>query len=172
MKMKYILTILGILSLMGFSSCHDQEDYDEPIGYFKTPGGDMLPVIVSAEAGEIQISMEGTNTEKIIPIVFIADEEEKYHKTPYQWDVYEEEGTALIPSTVYKEAGYAEYPNSLDFGYRFQWATFSTYKPSGDHTGVLKIKYDENPTDQCRWIWVFLKNEKSGTLALMQEPNS
>ena len=146
---KSILFLIGLLLAEGLlvTSCSGEWDGDKAQGYFQTLGSKAEFLDVSAEAGEMQISLTGTETESVVPIVSIAIGRELMG-SEHLWDDYEKYGWMLQPATVYKGAGY--YPGSTK--------------------GVLQVKYEKNTGTEPRTITVYLRNEDEGYLVLTQWP--
>ena len=168
---KSILFLIGLLLAEGLlvTSCSEEWDGDKAQGYFQTLGSKAEFLDVSAEAGEMQISLTGTETESVVPIVSIATGRELMG-SEHLWDDYEKYGWMLQPATVYKGAGYSSYPNTLDMEYQFDWVKCATYEYPGSTKGVLQVKYEKNTGTEPRTITVYLRNEDEGYLVLTQWP--
>lgn len=170
---KSILFLIGLLLAEGLlvTSCSEEWDGDMAQGYFQTLGSKAKFLDVSAEAGEMQISMCGTETESVIPIVSIAIGRELMG-SEHLWDDYEKYGWMLQPATVYKAAGYSSYPNTLDMEYQFEWVKCASYKYPGSSKGVLQVKYEKYTGTEPRTITIYLRNEDAGFLVLTQWPEN
>lgn len=168
---KSILFLIGLLLAEGLlvTSCSEEWDGDKAQGYFQTLGSKAKFLDVSAEAGEMQMSMWGTETESVIPIVSIAIGRELMG-SEHLWDDYEKYGWMLQPATVYKAAGYSSYPNTLDMEYQFEWVKCASYKYPGSSKGVLQVKYEKYTGTEPRTITIYLRNEDAGFLVLTQWP--
>lgn len=168
---KSILFLIGLLLAEGLlvTSCSEEWDGDKAQGYFQTLGSKAEFLDVSAEAGEMQISLTGTETESVVPIVSIAIGRELMG-SEHLWDDYEKYGWMLQPATVYKGAGYSSYPNTLDMEYQFDWVKCATYKYPRSTKGVLQVKYEKNTGTEPRTITIYLRNEDAGFLVLTQWP--
>jgi hypothetical protein len=172
MKMKTTIAAIAILGVtLSLYSCSNDEFCDDCTGYFRTVCGIPIGISCGYESGVQEIKLTGSKSESIIPIVFIADDRDKYFKTEYTWAQYEADGLAVVPATIYTQAGYDSYPNSLDFTYHYQWADFSTYKEPNSPYGVLRIAYEENPYNVSREIWILLKNEQKSEAYIIQDAN-
>ena len=170
---RIVKVLVGVMMLATFSGCgsEDEPDVTPVSGYFRTLMGLALPAPVDFDAGKIEIELTGTKSETVIPLVLIANEEDDIHKTRYTWETKPSQGEALLPDLQYTAEGYVTYPNTLDYTYKFKWATFSTVKEPGSEKGVLRVSYEANPYNVPRQIVAYLRNEDSGTLILRQEKN-
>lgn len=88
------------------------------------------------------------------------------------WPEYEETEMALLTERIYQEAGYIRYPNSLDFGYTFHWATFSTYKIPGSDQGILHVVFDENTEETPRKLYLHFNGLYNETVEVRQDGKS
>ena len=158
---------------MGLAGCseNDMIGLETPRGPLQRSNPSPIVFYVGNEEGTIEIPLHGDTAEASIPIVLLTDAEEKIHKTYYQWTVYDEECSALLPEKFYKSAGYAAYPNSIDFTYTFYWGTFSTYKEPESTNGLLRISYESNPFNAYRALVVYLGNDDRDFCHIVQEPN-
>lgn len=174
-RMKTKIGILGLMALVCASfmldGCSDDILMDTTEGYFRMIMGFPYECNVSAEAGGMDIGLTGTKTEAVIPIVFIGNIEDDIYKTRYTWEEWHSEGEAYLPDLQYTADGYDSYPNTLDYTYKFKWATFSTVKEPGSENGLLRVTYEANPYNVGRQIVAYLKNEDTGTLLLRQMAN-
>ena len=174
MKNKILMALaLGCISPC-MVSCSEEDPIPGPYweeGYFKTPYTPVCQLYVQVEAGVEDVNLIGTKSETVIPLVLIANDEDDIHKTRYAWETKHSQGEALLPDLQYTADGYTTYPNTLDYTYKFKWATFSTVKEPGSEKGVLRVSYEANPYNVPRQIVAYLRNEDSGTLILRQEKN-
>ena len=166
------MSAVAILMLVTFSGCESEEPDVTPIGgYFRTLVSLPFPAYVSADAGNMHLGIKGTPTEMVIPLVFIGNVEDDIQRPRYVWETKHLQGEAYLPDLQYTADGYDSYPNTLDYTYKFKWATFSTVKEPGSENGLLRVTYEANPYNVGRQIVAYLKNEDTGTLILQQRAN-
>lgn len=167
----FFLPLLMLLAAsIVLSSCSEKtEPYMGGRGYFKVPRTKTLTKILSPEEGELEIPLEGKESETVIPIVVISVSSNLLANEK-MWNDYEKYGWLLQTDKVYQAAGYSSYPNTLDMKYQLDWVKCSSYKESNSIHGVLKVKYDKNTTDKCRFMTIYLENEDEGFLDLIQMP--
>ena len=175
-RIKFLGVVLtGVCSLM-LSGCSNndeprqQEEFvlsDPAQGYFLTPCGTTASRTLEAGGGEVDIPLASSMTEEVIPIHMIAPEKDMFRDSG-KW------GDAILrPGNGFSLSGNpADYPNSLDVAYRFGWAEFSTFKKPDSDEGILRIRFEPNPTEERRSIAVWLKNEQSSVIEVVQEPKS
>ena len=162
-RIKFLGVVLtGVCSLM-LSGCSNndeprqQEEFvlsDPAQGYFLTPCGTTASRTLEAGGGEVDIPLQ-------VPVKIFSG-------TP------ENGGDAILrPGNSFSLSGNpADYPNSLDVAYRFGWAEFSTFKKPDSDEGILRIRFEPNPTEERRSIAVWLKNEQSSVIEVVQVPKS
>lgn len=174
-RIKFLGVVLtGVCSLM-LSGCSNEDEPqqqewlvgDPAQGYFLPPCGTTASRTLEAAGGEVDIPLASSMTEEVIPIHMIAPEKDMFRDSG-KW------GDAILrPGNSFSLSGNpADYPNSLDVAYRFGWAEFSTFKKPDSDEGILRIRFESNPTEERRSIAVWLKNEQSSVIEVVQEPKS
>lgn len=183
MKKSLKIAICGLMMLaVGLSviSCSDDDvigdKVDEITGYVYTFFGPMCVneewAEVSAEAGEATFTLRSNPDEDVIPIVYITTDGDNIAKSADIADVYHEvHKWGLSPRVVYREAGLDTYPNDLSYLFSYQWVSCSSVKRVGEQNGTLYVKWENNPYNTPRIMYIYMKNQDSGTLILAQEAN-
>jgi len=126
-------------------------------------------IMLPSEGGATVVNLSSPKEEYVIPIDLLATSPAIPLLPKESWSQYEENGMALLPERIYQEAGYSYYPNLLDFGYTFHWATFSTYKISGSDKGILHIVFEENTDEKPRKLYVHFNGFYNETVEVRQD---
>lgn len=167
------ILLLCVVALMA-TACGNNH-YDPPIvykngnSYFVNYRG---VVMLPSEGGATTIDLLAPEEESVIPIDLLATSAAIPLLPKETWPEYEETEMALLTERIYQEAGYIRYPNSLDFGYTFHWATFSTYKIPGSDRGILHVVFDENTEETPRKLYLHFNGLYNETVEVRQDGKS
>lgn len=162
---KYLLA----LCLIAVSAVSCSERQDPPPAY-KGYVADMRDVICLPTDGDtVDIHLYSPEGECVIPIDLLAVSPAFAQQPMENLMQYVESGLVCLPEQVYREAGYTSYPNEIDFGYTFKWATVSTYMIPGTKDGTMRIVFDENSETTDRKIYVHFNGVYKETVEIRQD---
>lgn len=168
--MKQMLGMLILAMLALFTVGCEQLDGPEPPPPPEFPPyvlelGNSLP----AQAGKMDVEVYCKyEDEAVIPIHLLTTSLPIMRRPAEVWEEYEESGLTFLPERVYKAAGYDSYPNDIDFSYTYQWVTISTQKEPGDDKGIMRLSWEENPSEFPRSIYIYLGDTAKCELELVQ----
>jgi len=165
MALKNLESILLIMVAVIMSSC--QSTQDPPPSNIK---GDhrYWAVYLPSEAGSTDVELSSSVEDDEVSIEVLTVSPAIILQSKENWSRYEVTGLTLLPEHIYEDAGYNNYPNTLDFGYTFQWATFYTYKYPGTDRGVLRIVFDKNKSVYSRRIYLYINGYYKETIEVEQ----
>lgn len=166
--MKKIVFLVNLfLGLALFCSC---EETPGPYPEVKEYQGYLVANMpeLPAHGGSIDIELSSPLEEAVIPIVVLTSSKPILSQ-PASWQSYENSELVLFPERVFRDAGYDNYPNDINFGYSYCWATISTYKVPSTNKGVMRIVYDENPEAADRKIYVHFNGFYNETVEVCQK---
>jgi hypothetical protein len=166
--MKTLAKMIWIAASLMMVACgNDNNEEPDPV---PTPAiYSQSPLSISENGIDDTFTLNGASaSETAINIIGIATDKTAVSKA--QEDIWYD-FNALDATTFYKAAGYASYPNTVDFLFEHKWIKVATEKHAGNREGKLRIVAEPNPYNKARACVVYLKNEQAQILEVVQNSN-
>lgn len=126
-----------------------------------------LPAEAGSEDVEIFCLHEAADREGVT-INLMATSLPLLRKSQQEWALYENSGLIFVPERIYKEAGYENYPNDINFSYNYKWLTVATYKEAGSEYGTIRLSWEANDSPMSRKLYISIGSAEKCEFELVQ----